>query len=126
MKTITLDESSVRAVEAALEFFMRFGMGQFEYIEEVIRTQSFASEDWTKDYDSKSVEALCNEMKQVVFGHAPGGSYGIRNPSIPDEFRTCADVFFAIRSASGDDRYGGIPNLSERNLTIKVEDAGDA
>lgn len=126
MKTITLDESSVRAVEAALELFMRFGMGQFEYLEETLRTQSFGSEDWVKEYDTESVRALCDEMKRVAFGHSPGASYGIRNSDIPDEFRTCADVLFAIRSAKGDDRYGGMPNLSERNLKIKVEHVGDA
>lgn len=127
MKQITVDEVTARAVEAALELAMRFGMGQLEYLEEVLRTESFGGEDWVLDYDAEKAVELLNTLKKEVFGHAPGGSYSARDGRIPDTFRACADVLFALRSAQGDTKYEGIPKISVRQpLVVEVEDVGDA
>ena len=125
MKQITVDEATARAILSALELSMRVGMGQLEYLEEVIRTEQFASDNWTKNYDVRQASGSLMNLKKEVFGHPAGGSYAIRDMKIPDTFRSCAEVMFALRASMGDERFSSLPSLLNRKATVKVVDVGD-
>lgn len=126
MKRITVDEQSLRVIEGALELLMRFGMGQWEYFEEVLRTEDFGSEDnWIRQYDIPLVEKKLFQLKEEIFGMPPNGSLSVRNESIPDTFRVAADMFLKVRASRSPQQCSESPPIGDRRIHFYVEDVND-
>lgn len=95
---IVVDEAQARILVAALDLYLRIGIGQFT---EVVRVYNY---EWKTPIPmvDKLVDAM-NYAKRIV-GFGPGGSYGIHSPDVHDVFRRAFDIQRVIRHRLAFDR----------------------
>jgi hypothetical protein len=113
--TIELDEQQMHVVAKALENYARMGMGQLDVsVEEFLRLNFF--NDYyeqrtvvpvnplfnTMGTKGGRVDAMVNEIKMLVFKHAPNASWGIANKKVPEICREAWDICQVVRKAKAE------------------------
>jgi len=105
---IELDKKQLGVVIDALENYSRMGMGQLDVsVEEFIRKHRPASDHFVRMVSPRLLvpkmlvaeytKLLVNDLKLVVWGHPPGGSYGIYHQDVPQPCREAYDIQQALR-----------------------------
>jgi hypothetical protein len=100
--TFTVNKRQMRVIRTALDTYARLGMGQLE----VAVTEFLTNHFYARLMKDRTVSAtdehpisvrtymtsLINEVKRVVFGHPPNGSWGIFNEEVPSDCREAYDI----------------------------------
>ena len=84
---ITITIPQARAMVAALDIYMRLGLGQVQMISEMVADGSIPIKSGLDQSEMDvihSVAALCNEIRREL-GFLPGESYGVGNRDVSDE-----------------------------------------
>jgi hypothetical protein len=112
--TITVEDKQLRVINDALDMYSRMGMGQLDVsVEEFLRMHFYklyyeepAAEETTPPdlTRGKLVEAYINDVKALVFGHPPNGSWGIYNDKVPQRCREAYDLKQVFRKALAEQR----------------------
>tara|TARA_Y100000310_G_scaffold255971_1_gene263658 strand:- start:1220 stop:1720 length:501 start_codon:yes stop_codon:yes gene_type:complete len=130
---LELNEHQMHVVRDALENYFRMGMGQLDVsVEEFLRMhfwdlvkrEAISNTDdrhdptWTPVM--KAVHELTkekvNQIKMLVFDHAPGASYGIFNEKVPAVCREAYDICQVVRKALSDVRIKRHPEDKQQEL----------
>lgn len=114
--TITVDDKQLRVICDALDMYSRMGMGQLDVsVEEFLRMHFYklyyeqrvdeASDSSGADIEKgKLVEAYIADVKALVFGHSPNGSWGIYNDKVPQVCREAYDIKQVFRKTLAEHR----------------------
>jgi hypothetical protein len=88
---VKLSEDHAKIIEAALDLYVRIGLGQFD---EIVRVY-----DWGFRLPLDVKEKMRETAKtiKVMAGHPIHGSYGLFNPEVGDRFRVAYDIIRAFQ-----------------------------
>jgi hypothetical protein len=130
--TITVDDKQLRVINDALDMYSRMGMGQLDVsVEEFLRMHFYklyyeqpaadASEALEVELTrGKLVEAYINDVKALVFGHPPNGSWGIYNDKVPQPCREAYDLKQVFRKALAEQRLEKAKAAGEEELAKHI------
>jgi hypothetical protein len=98
--TFTVNRRQLRVIRAALDNYARMGMGQLEVSVDEFLRKHFYDDTWHEPLDPvyervtkhNKINQMVNRLKELVFGHPPGGSWGIFNEKVPADCREAYDI----------------------------------
>jgi hypothetical protein len=98
--TFEVNEYQLQVLRQALDNYARMGMGQLNVSVEEFLRQHFYDDSWSQPLDPAyeritkgfKVKYLVNQIKMLVFGHPPNGSWGIYNKQVPKACREAYDI----------------------------------
>jgi hypothetical protein len=100
--TVTLTLPTIEqahAVKAALDLYMRMGLGQFDELAYLVRCDELKHRD--KDVTPEVAEefrALTNEMRTLM-GHEHGASFGVGNKRVSITAHRCYEAYKVLAQA---------------------------
>ena len=129
MATITLTEEQLRLVQAALDFYSRVGIGQFDVIKEHPTFENhlrkeFKDEDGNVDYSRyhevrDNVDLMLVQPRNMLLNDLTlpkNASWGIYNPNVDESCRVAYDLLQVIRH----EFWLANPNRSEHVVSSSV------
>ena len=137
--TFTVNAKQMYIIRAALDLYARMGMGQLDVAVGEFLQRHFSEQVhrhvMTENLDHDPtfvptpvmvrhiVTTLINELKKVVFGHPPNGSWGIFNEKVPEACREAYDIRQMVGRALHAHRMEECKDEEERKLMTWDTDA---
>jgi hypothetical protein len=96
---LTVPRDVAQAIDSALEFYARMGLGQLEFLVEEARAGVFKNKEGIEpDHEQlEKAELLVEPLKMALFGFTPTASHGIFSDKISDVFRKVWGAHKALR-----------------------------
>jgi len=121
---VEMDGQQLQVVVAALDMYLRMGMGQLDVsVDEFLRTHFYpryyealapgaGTEGSSHVTRGALVRSHINDIKALVFLHPPNGSWGVGNRKVPRVCREAYDVLQVLRKTWADHRTATGTDLS--------------
>lgn len=94
---LKISKHQAEVISLALDVLSRIGLGQFDIaISDAMKERFWGMEG--KDFNRDEVQHHFNELKRILTGHPPNGSYGISNEEVNDKYRVAYDIHQVIRN----------------------------
>lgn len=104
--TIELDDQKADLLVAALDLYMRIGIGQFkEVLEFNHRDVHDGVELWKREVDRAPAVDLLNQLSWAVLKTSSNGSHGIFSPLVEDRVKRAAYMHAQIRKQLAEARW---------------------
>lgn len=96
---LTVPRDVAQAIDSALEFYARMGLGQLGFLVEEARAGVFKNREGREpDLEQlEEAELLVEPLKMALFGFTPNASHGIFSDKISDVFRKVWGAHKALR-----------------------------
>ncbi len=80
--TITCTEQQAECITRSLELYARLGLGQFQEITYLCRTQQIRGRNGDLTHEQcDAIDVFCDQIRAIL-GHPPNGSFGIGSPQL--------------------------------------------
>lgn len=80
--TITCTDKQAMCITLALELYTRLGLGQFQEITYLCRTQQIRGRNGDLTHEQcEALDVICDQIRAIL-GHPPNGSFGIGSPQL--------------------------------------------
>lgn len=95
--TLTLNERQAEVLVAALDFYSRIGIGQFEELVHVYEGAQMGLGDATSGAKLQAAKRYIEDAKHELTGFPANASHSILNPKVNDTFRVAYDIQKVVR-----------------------------
>jgi hypothetical protein len=101
--TLEVTIEQAQALQAASELYLRMGLGQFSYLEELVRHGEFKPNNERMSEEAQSslsrdIRSMTDTIK-VRMGHPVNGSYGVGNRNVSITAHRCHEINKALSKA---------------------------
>lgn len=121
---IKVTEKQAQIIEAALEFYMRWCIGQMRHIPGVLEGRFL---DKNPDMTFEDLEITLNEVKKLLFPeHSRNSSFGVGWNEKPEQqhAQIAYEIWVCIKACFGQSRYDTPLHYSQESLPIVEKIAG--
>jgi hypothetical protein len=95
---VKMNIDQARSVMAALEFYARMHMGQFDSLDWQFVTHSRTRNFWRDQRSRDDARLYAEQLRRTIFPELEkNASYGIASPEIPDSARDAWDLYQSLR-----------------------------
>lgn len=133
--TITCTDTQAECITQALDLYARLGLGQFEEITYLCRTQQIRGINGELTHEQcETIDVFCDQIKMEL-GHSPNGSFGIGNHKLHPMTQRAFEIKKQIDKARSEHRdpnprfrgvdYNGriVRYTEDPDITVSVSDS---
>lgn len=93
MYSLEMNDDQIRILTAALDLYVRIGIGQIEEVSSLLSDGNITLDQ------SDRISKHCKDIKKIL-GHQNNGSYGISNERVETKFKVAYDLECIIRQTT--------------------------